>query len=212
MSRQNSLSHPLVQVRTLAGLGRQQLASRIGVKPVTVEKWERGERSFTAEQRYKVFRACGVCPGWMANPIGPIHTADGHPYTREEFDRWSIWRDKPVPNAVGEALPGIVGMGGRRLGPHYDRGCCSGAVELLREGPLETVRPKMAKALQNCLQSWRLKGLHEGLMELARGVGNCLRKPEDEDRILRAISRLRECFPEAKLVPDPMDAKLVESR
>lgn len=202
MPRPTTLKHPLADLRRLAGLGRQQLASHLGVSRVTVEKWERGERAFPALQRQNVFRETGVCPGWLADPQAPIHTADGHPYTRAEFDRWNAWRDGRASAPDGPLPAGLTGVGGRRLGPDYRHDCCPGPGELLGEGPVAALSPREVGAWQRRMAQERLRHLHGALMDRVRGVGACLRKPEDEDRLLKLMARVREIFPEAEPLPD----------
>ena len=202
MSRPTTLQHPLADLRRRAGLGRQQFALRLGVSRVTVEKWERGERAFPAAQRHRVFRETGVCPGWLADPQGPIHTADGHPYVREEFDRWNAWREgrAGAPDAAWPA--GLTGLGGRRLGPLHRRDCCPGPGELLAEGPVEGLTPRAVGAWQRRLARERVRRLHEALLDLVRGVGACLRTPADEDRLLKLMTLVRESFPDARPLPE----------
>ena len=195
MSRPNSLNHPLVLLRQQLGLGRQQFSLRLGVSQVTVEKWERGERTFSAVQRQKVFRETGVCPGWLADPQGPIHTADGYPYTAKQYEHW-------------QAVKGPVQSNGRRLGQHYCRNCCPGVMELLAHGPAAPEAD--ARRIQRLSRAGLLERLRQQLVDLARGVAASARRVEDEDRLLAALAALRRIFPGVQPRPDPDEQAAAE--
>ncbi len=195
MSRPNRLNHPLVHLRQQLGIGRQQFALHLGVSQVTVEKWERGERTFSATQRQKVFRETGVCPGWLADPQGPMHTADGHEYTFDEYQRWKACEGPPPP-------------AGQPVGPHYSRDCCPGVTELLAYGP--TAQEAGPLRIQRLSREGLLGRLRQQLVELARGVAESARRLEDEDRLLAALASLRRLFPKAVPKPDPDEQAAAE--
>ena len=204
MSRPNQLTHRLVEFRTSAKLSREKLAQRIGVKAVSIEKWERQERTFPARQVWKIFEATGICPGWLGGTHGGlIHTADGHPFSDSEVDRWEAWNNAKTPTVV--CLPGQMGMGGRRLGPYYNRNCCPGPSDLLAYGPFEvspTDQPP-ARHLQKMARDHAFQRLKFHFLDIARGVVVSAQKPEDEERLLKAIGALKKLFPEAKPHADP---------
>jgi len=204
MSRPNQLTHRLVEFRKSAELSREKLAQRIGVKAVSIEKWERLERTFPARQVWKIFETTGICPGWLGGTHpGPIHTADGHPYSASEVDRWEAWNNAKTPTVV--CLPGQMGMGARRLGPHYNRSCCPGPSDLLAYGPFEvsaTEQPQ-ARHLQKMARDHAFQRLKFHFLDIARGVVVSAQKPEDEERLFKAISALKKLFPEAKPHADP---------
>lgn len=204
MSRPNQLTHRLVEFRKSAELSREKLARRIEVSAVTIEKWERQERSLPARQVWKIFEATGICPGWLGGTHhGPIHTADGHPFSAREVDRWEAWRNAKTPEVV--RLPSQMGMGGRRLGPHYNRSCCPGPSDLLAYGPFEvtdTEKPQ-ARQLQKRARHQAFLRLKSHFLDIARGVVAAAQKPEDEERLLKAIGALKKLFPEAKPQADP---------
>lgn len=204
MSRPNQLTHRLVEFRKSAELSREKLARRIGVKAVTIEKWERQERTFPARQVWKTFETTGICPGWLGGTHGgPIHTADGHPFSASEVDRWEAWNTAKTPQVV--CLPGQMGMGGRRLGPHYNRSCCPGPTDLLAYGRFEvsaTEEPQ-ARLLQKMARDHAFQRLKFHFLDIARGVAVSAQKPEDEERLFKAIGALKKLFPEAKPLADP---------
>jgi DNA-binding XRE family transcriptional regulator len=204
MSRPNQLTHRLVEFRKSAELSREKLARRIEVSAVTIEKWERQERSLPARQVWKIFEATGICPGWLGGTHdGPIHTADGHPFSAREVDRWEAWHNAKTPEVV--CLPGQMGMGGRRLGPHYNRSCCPGPSDLLAYGRFEvsaTEEPQ-ARYLQKMARDHAFQRLKSHFFDIARGVVASAKTTEDEERLLKAIGALKKLFPEAKPQADP---------
>jgi DNA-binding XRE family transcriptional regulator len=204
MSRPNQLTHRLVEFRKSAELSREKLALRIGVSAVTVEKWERQERSFPVRQIWKIFENTGICPGWLGGTHpGPIHTADGHPFSASEVDRWEAWLNAKAPKVV--CLSGQTGLGGRRLGPHYDRNCCPGPTDLLAYGPFEVsaAEQPQARHLQKMARDHAFLRLKSHFLDIARGVVASADKPEDEERLFKAIAALKKLFPEAKPQADP---------
>jgi hypothetical protein len=102
-------------------------------------------------------------------------------------------------------LPSQMGMGGRRLGPHYNRSCCPGPSDLLAYGPFEvsaTEKPQ-ARQLQKLARHHAFLRLKSHFLDIARGVVASTQKPEDEERLLKAIGALKKLFPEAKPQADP---------
>ena len=204
MSRPNQLTHRLVEFRKSAELSREKLALRIGVSAVTIEKWERQERAFPVRQVWKIFEVTGICPGWLGGTQpGPIHTADGHPFSASEVDRWEAWLSAKVPKAASPSGP--IGLGGRRLGPHYERNCCPGPTDLLAYGPFEVsaAEQPQARQLQKQARQHAFRRMKAHFLDIARGVVASAGKPEDEERIFKAIAALKKLFPEAKPQADP---------
>ena len=218
MSRPTTVEHPLASLRRQANLGRQQLAAHLqsrGLKfsPALLEKIERGERTFTDLHHRRLFEATGICPGWMANSDRPIHTADGHPYTPAEFERWIQWGDLAPTESPGPGT-GTLSYGGRALGPHYRQGCCPAADDLLNHGPLAAPNlPKQQlKAAQRQSRQMGLAAKRARVVDLARGAAMTVTRIEDEDTLLKLMAAIRRVVPSARPRQSPEDEALQRER
>ncbi len=214
MSRPTTVEHPLASLRRHADLGRQQLAAHLqsrGLKfsPALLEKLERGERTFTDLHHRRLFEATGICPGWLANPDGPIHTADGHPYTPGEFERWIQWGDLAPTESPGPGT-GTLSYGGRALGPHYRQGCCPAAHDLLNHGPLAApdLPEQQLKAAQRQSRQLGLAAKRARVVDLARGAAMTVTQIEDEDTLLKLMAAIRRVVPSARPRQSPEDEAL----
>ena len=211
MSRPTTVVHPLATLRKAVNLGRQQFALELGLSRPALEKVERGRNPFGAALRERVFVATGVCPGWLAHPRGPIHTADGHALTQQEFTRWTTWRK--LSGVSGETPPLPSALGGRRLGPHFRPDCCVGVHRLLEHGPLEVPAAQQpgARRFQEGLERERHRRLCLHLIERARGIARHALGDwaQQEKPLWELLSAMDEHFPGVPALPDPEEAQAV---
>ena len=123
MSRPCTIQHVLARVRTAIGLGRQQMASLLGISQSMLEKIERGERTLSTGLTELVYQGTGVAPMYLVRNDSTTepYTVDGYPLTPEEFDRWRRWQDltPASPKEREEYLRQHhqMGFGVRRYGP-----------------------------------------------------------------------------------------------
>ena len=215
MPRPTTLKHPVARLRVVADLGRKQLADWMDIATVTLEKFERSERPLSALYIERIFRATGVCPGWLTTPTGPMHTADGYPFTQGEYHRWRNWMEgSALPRRGGPEPSGTVPEGGfgfsrRRLGPNH-AACCLDQRRLNLISPpdskLSAAERRIAEKLNRTADLQRLK--HD-LIDLARGVA--VQAGSDPQVLLEALHALRKISPKATITPDPRDVEEVEA-
>lgn len=215
MPRKTTLTHPVTQLRLAAKLGRKQLSDWMDIASVTLEKIERRERTLSAVHIERIFRATGICPGWLATPEGPMHTADGHPFTLGEYLRWRSWaetREIPRPGNFPPPAPSAavsLGYSGRRPGPHHGACCPDGR----RLHPLTPPDSKLSLAERRIAEKFAreadLKQLKHDLVDLARGV--TIEAGRDTEVLLEALHALRKLCPKARITPDPRDLEELKS-
>lgn len=215
MPRPTTLKHPVAQLRVVADLKRNVLAGWMGIATVTLEKVERGERRLSALHIERIFRATGVCPGWLTNPTDPMHTADGYPFTRDEYIRWRNWMEgSSLPRRSGPepSVPipdGGFGYALRRTGPNH-AACCPDQRRLSLISPpdskLSAAERRIAEKVSRTADLQRLK--HD-LVDLARGVA--VQAGSDTQVLLEALHALRKLCPKARITPDPRDVEEVKA-
>ena len=211
MPRKTTLTHPVAQLRLVAQIGRRQLADWMGLAAVSLEKIERRERSFSAVHIERVFRATGVCPGWLATPEGPMHTADGHPFTLGEYLRWRSWAETkaiPRPSSFPPPAPAAAlsfGYSGRLPGPHHGA-CCPNSRRLHFLAPPDSKLSLAERRIaEKVAREADLKQLQHDLVDLARGVA--VAAGRDTAILLEALHALRKLCPKATITPDPRDVE-----
>ncbi len=215
MARPTTLKHPVARLRVVAGIDRKVLAGWMDIATVTLEKFERSERPLSALYIERIFRATGVCPGWLTTPTGPMHTADGYPFTRDEYLRWRNWVEgSPQPRRGSPEASATVPKEGfgfsRRLpGPNH-AACCLDQRRLNLISPpdskLSAAERRIAEKLNRVADLQRLK--HD-LVDLARGV--TVQAGGDPQVLLEALHALRQLSPKARITPDPRDLEEVEA-
>jgi transcriptional regulator with XRE-family HTH domain len=215
MPRKTTLTHPVAQLRMAAKIGRKELSAWMGIARVTLEKIERGERTLSAVHIERIFRATGICPGWLANPQGPMHTADGYPFTLGEHLRWRSWAETktiPRPSRFSAPAPADAvsfGYPGRLTGPHHGACCPDGK----RLHPLTPPDAKLTLAerriAEKIAREADLKQLKHDLVDLARGV--TIQAGSDPEVLIEALYALRKLCPKACITPDPRDLEELKS-
>lgn len=207
MSRPTTVRHPLATLRQALELGRTQLGARIGLSRPALEKVERGRNPFTPALRERVFAKTGVCPGWLAEGKGPVHTADGHPVTPAELARWEGWRRLTTPS--GQPLLRCGGSD-RPLGPLHREGCCPGPERLLAYSPMEVLpgTEPQVHATQSMLCHENHRRLCRGMIERVHGaLAWCLANWEQREAefwdLVATMDRLFAGVPPRSEDPDP---------
>ena len=185
----------------------------VGIATPTLEKLERSERRLSAVHIEQIFRATGVCPGWLTKATGPMHTADGYPFSRDEYLRWRNWmegspqprRGAPVPSPSETAPAGGFGYARRNPGPLH-AACCPDQRRLTLISPPDsnlTAAQRRFAAKHN--RAADLNRLKHDLVDLARGVA--VQAGNNPQVLLEALHALRKLSPNARITPDPRDVE-----